>query len=110
MLLQANSSCLSFKSHNDALDYADKLVEDSVRWLAVHNFNIAHRYKSGYLELRLYFSSGPDAEKYHLVLQAVPPRAEYLPGSSDHQSFGVHSASCCCEWKNERVFVGVYDL
>lgn len=52
MLLQSDPVRLSFNSHDDALNYADKLVEESNRWLAVHEFNISHRYKKGDLEIR----------------------------------------------------------
>ncbi len=34
---------LTFQTHQDSLDYADHLVEDSRRWLAFNNLNFAER-------------------------------------------------------------------
>jgi hypothetical protein len=63
---------LRFESHDDALNYADKLVEDGNRWLAVHELNVADRYVSGELEIRINFRARRTAEEYRFIFRPIP--------------------------------------
>ena len=74
MLLQSDPVCLSFNSHDDALNYADKCVEDSVRWLAVHEFDVAHRYMQGLFQLIPYPSESTASHKWSTsgIILAAP--------------------------------------
>ena len=87
---QAESARLCFEGHDDALDYARELVQDSNRWLSVYNLNLAHRYKHLGLEVILDVRSMVDTSQYHLVFRAVPngrkPEADAVlePCAIDH--------------------------
>ena len=65
--LEADSASFRFESHDDALNYANKLVEGSVRWQAVNEFNIAKRYKAINLDLRVKCTPRPNAGDFYRV-------------------------------------------
>jgi len=72
--LQAEPVRLSFNSHDDALDYADELVEEGNHWLAIHELNVAQHYMRGDAEIRLCCSTGQQAEEFHFVFRPIPNR------------------------------------
>jgi len=42
---------LRFDSKDDAFGFAEKVVEDSYRWLSSHNISLAHDYLQGKSEI-----------------------------------------------------------
>ena len=67
-----NATPLSFDTANDAIDYANKLVEDANRWLAVNDIDFCKRYESLNLYIQVCFRSALDMSEYQLIFQAVP--------------------------------------
>jgi hypothetical protein len=107
--LQAEPDRLSFKSHDDALNYARKLVEDSNRWLVVHEFNAANRYMLGDVEIRINFTAGLNAENFHFVFRAIPDRVHNVSAVPrkviHHKATAVNS-----DGADELMFIGVTEL
>lgn len=70
---QSDAPCLSFGSHQDALDYADKVVEDCNGFLAAHNLNVIEAYERGdaYLVLQVGVIGGAPCE-HDLLFGAIP--------------------------------------
>jgi hypothetical protein len=66
------SAALRFGSHQDALDYASKVVENSKDWLARKNSYVAESYKRGEFEIVIELSTGVFAGNYHLIFTAIP--------------------------------------
>lgn len=72
-LNEPNSSCLSFRSHDDALNFARHSAENVRRWIAAKNLNFAERYAVGSIEvvLKILNIRGDNGE-YDLVFSAIP--------------------------------------
>jgi hypothetical protein len=71
-LHQSEPLSLRFESHNDALDYASQLVEDSNRFLTANKLDIANRYKKGELEIHLRCRANRLPIEFHLVFLSIP--------------------------------------
>ena len=69
---EADTFGLRFESHDDALDFARKSVEDGNRWLAVHKLDIAERYARGECEIRLICTARLKVAEYHFIFRAIP--------------------------------------
>jgi hypothetical protein len=107
-LQQAEPARLSFNSHDDALNYANKLVEDSIRWLAVHELNIADRYKSGDVELYVRCTASADAEEFHLIFRSIPVRHHHGDAvGGKHRTLIVDASTYNSDRANDRMFIGV---
>lgn len=108
---QAEPARARFDSHDDALDYARNIVEDSNRWLATHALDIAERYKRGVLEVCVVCRSGSDAEKFHLVFCVIPDRG--LDGRAVTKELRLiepKPARRDANGAEDRVFVGITEL
>jgi hypothetical protein len=66
------TAALRFCSHQDALDYAGKVVENSKDWLAHKTSYVAESYKRGKFEIIIEVAAGVFAENYHLIFTAIP--------------------------------------
>src|SRR5437867_587530 len=91
---ETNSARLSFNTRNDALSYANKLVQDGINWLAVHNRNLCDSYKEGKVEIVLEGLTAWNV-KYYLVIRAnslvrIPGKAHT---ATTHAPFGGSHAS-----------------
>src|SRR5688500_16465057 len=110
-LNQFEADRLSFKSHNDALDYANKLVEDSLSWLAIHNWNVADGYKNIDFEIRwLVRGLGPEARNYHLVFRAIPTAEDDATGPLHVNALNRGPGGEGPNGANDSVFIGVTRL
>jgi hypothetical protein len=69
-----DSSGLRFDSHDDALNFINKLVQDGNNFLAVKKLNFVERYKKGGLKIHIEVTTIGDPSKYHLVFSAIPSR------------------------------------
>lgn len=72
VLDETDAAALSFRSGDDARDYARKVVQRSRNWLALQNRHVAERYREGEFNLVLEATFGSDPAEYHLVFSAVP--------------------------------------
>jgi hypothetical protein len=66
------SAAFRFSSHQDALDYASEVVENSQHWLATKHNYVAEGYKRGEFEVVIEVSTGVLPEYYHLIFAAIP--------------------------------------
>jgi len=69
---ESNPTRLSFKSHNDALDYAKQLAQDSNRWLSNHNVNLASAMKVMTWRSMWHFFTAWNSGNSHFVFRAIP--------------------------------------
>src|SRR5438105_225726 len=90
---QAEPLCLSFKTNDDAIDYANHLVEDGSRWLARNNLALCKRYEGGNLEVVVKCRSVRDGNQFHLVFRRVPPGRKTEPGDLGEKCAGDRAAS-----------------
>lgn len=67
-----NSDRLSFRSVNDARDFAKQSVQNGRDWLAFHNLDFSKRYVEGDLEIVLNLSAGKSSSDCQLVFFAIP--------------------------------------
>src|ERR1017187_278592 len=72
LLDKPDTAGLRFDTHDDALNFAAQLVNDSKDWLAVHDLNIVKRYKEAELEIVFEFRVRPQRDKFHLVFSSIP--------------------------------------
>jgi hypothetical protein len=107
---EADAPGLRFDSHDDALNFADKLVKDSKHWLSVHKLDIVNRYQKHDLNVHVEFTSTNIAGKCHLVFGSVPIR---------HMKRGVPRSGHRCEAHalanyghrtDGSVFIGITEL
>src|ERR1051325_4575586 len=73
-LPESDPLSLRFDSHDDALNYADKLLKDINHRLFVHKLDIVNRYKHHEVNVHVEFTASNIAGKYHLVFGSVPVR------------------------------------
>ncbi|MGI8545699.1 MAG: hypothetical protein ACR2MD_19760 [Aridibacter sp.] len=104
---QAESFGLRFEIHNDALDYANKLTEDSNRWLSVNKLDVANRYIVGDLELNIGCIAGI-ATKFHFIFRSIPNReTETKTTVGDIGVFLEHFIDIYGGRSDNTVFIGV---
>jgi hypothetical protein len=108
---QSEPISLQFYSHNDAIRYANQLVEDSKHWLAVHNVNLCECYENLDLEVDLKLRSMPEMGDYHLIFRAVPLGREAERNNFTKISLvkGAVSGSDS-DWDDDFMFVGITKL
>ena len=101
---------LRFDSHNDALNFADKLVKDSKHWLSVHKLDIVNRYKQHDLNVHVEFTSSNIAGKCHLVFGSVPVR--HLKGGVPRSRYRgeTHTLANYGHRTDGSVFIGITKL
>jgi hypothetical protein len=101
---------LSFDTHDDALNFADKLVEDSKHWLSVHKLDIVNRYKKHDLNVHVEFTSTTIAGKYHLIFDSVPVRhlKRGVPGNRYRGE--AHTLANYGHRTDGSVFIGITEL
>ncbi len=111
-LEESDSSGLSFDSHDDAVNFINKSVQDSLDWLAVHNQNIADDYMSGKVDVRLHCRTLNTAEEYHFVFRPIPTGREKLEASSflNFDVPEVNERRADCDRCEDAVFVGVAEF
>ena len=63
---------LRFDSHQDALDFATKIVKDSKDFLATNDLDFAKRYKKSEIELVVEVCTRTESDEHHLVFRAIP--------------------------------------
>jgi len=103
-LKQTESIGLRFNKPQDALDYANHLVEDAGRWLISSDVNIANRYEKGDLEIAMEFGVAP--RQFHLIFRAIPlngmDRGNAIHGDGNYRSERGNAKS-----EDGLMFVGV---
>src|SRR5947209_4104119 len=107
MLDETKPLRLRFESHDDALDYAKKLVKDQADWRVFHQFDIAHSYMVGDLDLHIRCASDRLAEKFHFVFRPVPNGKGHSKAGGGNPPRPHPSASRNDDRGDGRVFVGV---
>jgi hypothetical protein len=110
---QSEPPRLSFDSREDALDYARKLVEDSRRWLSVHNVNLRQRYEDARLEIAVECRTAPDAEQFHLIFRAIPDGRPHEMSELNVAEYGVVETKGSGVHRNrsdDLVFVGITEF
>ncbi len=114
----ADASALSFRSHQDALDFASHGVERANRMLAANNLvNVIERYCEGDIEIALEIKSRRYVAQYELVFGAIPPRYEpfkslKLPVGAKIETMVANRDNCGLaasdvEWPQELVLGGI---
>lgn len=103
---QSDSVRLCFNSHQDAINFVSKGVEEANCRLSANKFNIADSYEKGILEICLHFTSRTDAEHFQLVLRSVPLPNE-TEGTSPKSDFRFVSGRRRTEGNNDFMFIGV---
>ena len=63
---------LSLNSHQDVLDFVDHCLEESSRWMAVHDSNFSKRYIDLNINIVVRVEVGRADSVYDFVLSAVP--------------------------------------
>src|ERR1017187_228008 len=112
LLHDSETPTLRFDSHQDALDFAAKIVQDSKDWLARNDRNFIDRYKRVEIEIVVPCCSsndnGTEPQNYHLIFRAIPnmrirhrERSAIPPSGS---STAPHDGSHRC---NEFVFLPI---
>lgn len=110
-LHEADTFGLRFDSHDDALNFAAKQVEDSKRWQAAHELNIAKHYASGNLELCLKCAARFHAGQFHLVFSAIPYEShDFKTAAAKLSVFKNDLAGLDRNGNNDRVFVGITEF
>ena len=106
-----DTSGLCFDSQDDALNFANKSVEDSIRWLSIHNVNFCHRYEHLNLEIVIDACSMSNSNQYHLIFRAVPSGWDFKGNQSLEISMIEHGAACRHgDGGNDFMFVGITKL
>lgn len=108
--LEADSASLCFNSHDDALSHASKLVEDSARWLAVHELDIANSYIRADVEIHVVLSRWHDAKEFHLVFLPIPNGVHNSRPRREGRVLKVDASAKDGDGADDRVFVGVTEL
>lgn len=110
-LNEAESRGLSFGSHQDALDFARKSVEDSHRWLLGQKVDFAEDYKKGNIEIVIRVRTGRDTHQFEFVFVAVPfGKIEGNSPSSDNDLVDLDASGSRCIGAEDAVFIGVRQL
>lgn len=108
---KAEAPRLCFNSAEDALNFARHSAEDSVRWLTANRIDLYELYKNSHLELVIRFVSMRDADQYHLVFRAIPPRwPRCLLRGSGVGVGAAHAGDHGCDFEDSFVFGGVSQL
>ena len=74
---------LSFNSHEDALDFVDKCVEESDRWMYTHSLNFVKRYLNGDMNIVLRADINGTNSVCDFVLSCIPMRRGHSKWSRD---------------------------
>jgi hypothetical protein len=102
LLDKPETAGLRFDTHDDALNFAAQLVNDSKDWLAVHDLNIVKRYKEAELEIVFEFRVRPqrDGATLRLVNAARIGRvaARSPEARAKHAASRRRQAAACSEW------------
>jgi hypothetical protein len=69
---QTDSPALSFRSHQDALDFADQSVQRVKDWIARQTIDLAKGYVNGKLSIVIKIRIPPGPREYDLVFNVVP--------------------------------------
>lgn len=112
---EADSLGLRFDSHNDAVSYVEKIFQDSLRRLAVYNFNVAKNYMSGKIDIRLHCRALVTKEEYHLVFCPIPDRQLQCEPCTNTAGdkvdfFETNDGRTGGDRSKDAVFVGVADF
>jgi len=107
---ESDSFGLRFDSHDDALNYARKVVKDTENWLAVNKLNIAESYEKGVIIIHCVLGIDGCLDQYHLVFGAVPSRWIREPNVSLALPFDCRAVIRHCYGADESVFIGVTKL
>src|ERR1043166_6909135 len=110
VIQESDTLGLRFNSHNDALNFADKLVKDSKHWLSVHELDIVNRYKKHDLNVHVEFTSSNIAGKCHLIFGSVPVR--HMKRGVPRSRYGgeAHTLSNYGHRTDGPVFIGITKL
>jgi hypothetical protein len=74
--LKAKAAALSFRSHQDALDFVRHSVEDTNRRLAAQSLNAVDRYRKGEVTAYIGIRSRLNGSYGHLAFRCVPAHTE----------------------------------
>ena len=89
---QTKSPALRFGCREDALNYANKVLENGIDWSARKNRRITDRYEEGEVDVVVECAATLDGTKYHLLFGAVPNRSENGHAAGDPRFFAVNAA------------------
>lgn len=104
------SSGLRFDSHQDAIDFANKCVQDSINWQSIHKFDICSRYELLELEIEVKFSAPWSVKDFHLIFRAVPHHGITNPKTKSGRSCQLNPTGMGSYGDNDFVFVGITKL
>ena len=107
---EAESARLRFNSHDDALNHANKLVEDWNRRCAVYALDIAECYKSGHADICINFATRHDAKKFHFVFRPIPDGRWDAKSARDNNLLEVDATRSSGYRANDAVFVGASEF
>jgi len=101
---------LRFDSHDDALNFANKSVEDSRRLLARNKLTLRERYLKGSLELVLEFRLSGEPRDYVFVFRAIPLHNDGAGTALDNHFFGIDVGNVKGDAKDDLMLVNAGQL
>ncbi len=112
---KTNPTRLSFRTAQDALNFAGNTQENFVNGSRGKNIDLAEHYKRGDFEisLELAFTVGGNSDKYDLIFCPVPLRAEKdsavaaVSAEEICTSSPYHAGRSTHKWPHETVLIGV---
>jgi hypothetical protein len=120
---EIDSLGLRFESANDAQNYVEKVTQDSLRRLAVYNFDVAKNYMAGKLDIRLHCRSLSTHKEWHFLFRSIPDRGERTSTAGDtgtnasgdvggEVEIGFETNPGCADGNRgkDAVFIGVADF
>ena len=110
-----DAATLCFNSHEDAIDFANKSFQDTVRWQAVNDVDFAKRYERGGLHVAIDIEVGSfaDPSKCHLIFVAVPGRIHNSLHGTAAQNSEIPKLEFIgddCHRAKDSMFVGISQL
>jgi hypothetical protein len=108
--LDSKSNTLRFESHDDALNYVDKLCENNIRWLSINKLDIAHRYIVANLAICVRCSMRGLAKEFHFVFRSIPSGRTHLHTSYNNAAFERQTADNNCGRGDKSVFIGIAEF
>jgi len=77
----ANSSCLGFRSPEDALNFASEIAQNGKDWLASKRLDIAKSYSKGHVDIVVHCCMSNHPGDYDFVFSSVPRRGMVVKDS-----------------------------
>jgi hypothetical protein len=106
---KSDTAALSFRTQQDALDYASDVVQDGNDRLAAQGFNFIERYRKGELNIVVKIKSKRRMGKRDLVFRAVPMWG-MQNGDRTRPTLNIESTGSNTDGREQSVFVSVAQL